>query len=241
MRTIKTLFLGILFLSSITSFALTVSLDPTNGLDINSKLLSRAVEDKLDRKFIIEIKNNTLEEFDELTDPKLYNKNYPNGDFYYLIGDLDSKWAGKDYKRFYSVASWLSKRGFRTIIVPNAYIPDVQEAVQNPNTSAIIWNSHGSSSGEVEDYADNDLPSNIFVENKSKRLKYILFANCYGAASTNFYNLKDLPDLFSTGWSGLTTSDALFAFLFSAKFDKELEESLGVKLVKKETQAITNH
>lgn len=236
----KYLLLGILLLFSVPSFALTVSLNPANGLDYNSKLLESAVYSSLDRKLIIEIESETLEEFKGDSYLDLYDKNYPNGDFYYLIGDLDSDWAGRDYERFYSVASWLSRRGFRTIIVPNAYIPDVQEAVQNPNTSAIIWNSHGASNGEVEDFANNDLPSNIFIENKSKRLKYILFANCYGVASKRFYNLDEISGLFSIGWRGTTTSNALFKYLFSAKFDIGLEKAFGTKLIKKEIRAITN-
>ena len=161
---------------------------------------------------------------------EIYQKNFPNGDFYYLIGDLNDDWTKSDYSRYYSVAKWLAFRGFRTIINVVAYIPDLQEAASNPHTSAIIWNSHGAESGYVLDTGKAPLPKTIFTKFRSKRLKYILFANCYGDASAKYYGLRKLKDVTSMGWTGTVTSEDLFKYLFSDEFDNDLEKAIGHKL-----------
>lgn len=168
----------------------------------------------------------------------IYRKNYPNGDFYYLIGDLDDDWTKNDFSRYYSVAKWLAVRGFRTIINVVAYAPDLQEAVSNSHTSAIVWNSHGSNDGAIYDSAKKALAKSIFTKNRSKSLKYILFANCYGAVSTDYYGLRK-SKMQVIGWNRTVSSEDLFKYLFSEEFDTDLAQALNVKMLIKPKGEIT--
>jgi hypothetical protein len=152
----------------------------------------------------------------------IYSKNYPKGDFYYLIAGLKDKWTESDYGRFYKIAKKLSNEGFRVIINVDAQVADVKEAIANPNTSAIIWNSHGSEDGVVYDSTEEALPKNIFTKNHSKRLKYILFGNCYGTLSTEYYGLQQDTSITSFGWKGEVDSDMFFHYLESKKFYEAL-------------------
>lgn len=162
------------------------------------------------------------------------DKIYPHGDFYYLIGDLSDQWSERDFNKFYSVAKWLAKKGFRVIINPIAFIGDVREAVQNPRTSALIWNSHGNSSGKIFDTNKKALPADIFTTDRSPKLNYILFANCYGTETREYYKIdKDHGFAHAFGFRGTATSTDLFKYLFGTDFNDDLANSLEIKLSNK--------
>ncbi len=169
---------------------------------------------------------------------QIYNTNYPNGDFYYLIGDLDNAWTESDYAKFYSVAKWLAIRGFRTIINVAAFEPDLQEAISNSKTSAIIWNSHGRADGTIIDTAKVAINDNIFKTLRTPRLKYVLFANCWGLVSTQKYGLTKMQNILSLGWNRTVTSDDLFRYIFSTDFDSKLSEALGKDIKKKPVKQV---
>jgi hypothetical protein len=159
------------------------------------------------------------------TPTESYDKNYPNGDFYYLIGDLSNRWGKSDYGAFYDTAKMLALRGFRTVINVNADTSDVREAVQNPRTSAIIWNSHGSDDGAVYDKKDNALPKDTFVKDKSSRLRFVLFANCYGYTSIDYYQIGGKT--LGIGWQEETSSPEFFSYLKSNDFLRDLKKAFG--------------
>jgi len=162
----------------------------------------------------------------------------PHGDFYFLTGNLDDRWTDDDYKQFYSIAKWLSKMGFRVIINPVAYVSDAREAAENPKTAAIIWNGHGANDGTVYDADDKPLPADIFTKNKSLSFKYMLFANCWGKFSAQYYRLNRVPNLYTKGWARETTSDDLFGYLFGDDFNTELAKALNVKIQEKPHDSI---
>lgn len=169
---------------------------------------------------------------------EIYNKTYPNGDFYYLIGDLSDSWTKSDYAKFYSVAKWLSQRGFRTIINVSAYEPDLQEAISNENTTAIIWNSHGSKSGTIFDTTKVAIDEKVFTNLITPNLKYVLFANCFGLASARKYGLNKMEGVRAQGWEGTVTSNDLFKYIFSTDFDESLSKAIGKDITKKSSQKI---
>lgn len=204
----------------------------------NSKAIQKTVEDVRNNSLTVKTRSIVLD-FDEI--PRVFSidwrstvgKVYPQGDFYYLIGNLTDNWTSSDFARFYSVAKWLAWRGFRVIINPIAFVSDVREAVQNPRTSAVIWNSHGATSGAVLDSSDVILPKDIFIKNASPRFKYLLFANCSGAASKGYYGIDRVRYPVSYGWSGDVTSDDLFNYLFGTDFDAHLSKALNVQITRK--------
>lgn len=217
------LLIGLLALSSLSVLARTFELRINNYNDFKKSFVQIIEQENQYQKIII-----SADESLQLS----YEENYPNGDFYFLTGDLRGSWAKRDFQKMYGVVRWLGIRGFRTILVPNAYLPDIEEAVQNKNTSAILWNSHGSKDGTVRDFNNQELPTHIFLNMKSENLKYILFANCWGEATAEKYGLSSSS--IKTGyWKGKTDSSKLFSFLNSTGFDKQLEEAMGKPLIKK--------
>ncbi|MEN0057919.1 MAG: hypothetical protein AAGB31_03725 [Bdellovibrio sp.] len=169
---------------------------------------------------------------------EIYRKSYPNGDFYYLIGDLSDGWTKSDYEKFYSVAKWLSLRGFRTIFNVAAFAIDLQEALANKNTSALIWNSHGATDGTIFDTNKVAIATDTFVKLRTGNLKYILFANCDGYNSINKYGLRKMNKMRAMGWKYSITSNHLFEYIFSKKFDIDLSKALEKKIIKKPTRKI---
>lgn len=169
---------------------------------------------------------------------EIYQKTYPNGDFYYLIGDLGDNWTKSDYEKYYSVAKWLSLRGFRTILNVAAYEPDLQEAVSNENTTAIIWNSHGRKDGTILDTNKVAIDEQLFVNLRSPNLRYVLFANCWGDTSAQKYGLRNMEKIVSEGWDRTVTSDDLFKYIFSSNFDKSLSKAIGRDITNKSSLKI---
>jgi len=55
---------------------------------------------------------------------------YPNGDVYYLVGELESDWEKAEFRRFAGIASTLAKMGCRVIMNPTAHQSDVEEELE---------------------------------------------------------------------------------------------------------------
>lgn len=179
-----------------------------------------------DSQYLVKVSGNRRAK----TAEENYWKVYPNGDFYFLIGNLDEDWSESDYARFYSIARWLSQKGFRTILIVTAYEENLAEAVSNPKTSAIIWNSHGFNNGVILDARNNEISKNIFINNHPQNLKLVFFANCFGAQSAEYYQTRKITDLYTLGWDREVTSNDLFDYLISDKFDSHLEKIFNKKL-----------
>lgn len=238
------LLISLSFISTLSfSQSLRMSLDLANADSHNLQTLIERVQSEKPSQMIFEFTNSNdvsriLLNTANKSSSEIYNKNYPNGDFYYLIGDLDDEWTKKDYSRFYSVAKWLAIRGFRTIINVIAYTPDLQEALSNPKTSAILWNSHGSFSGQIIASDKEAIPDDLFKKHRTSRLKYVLFANCWGNISAERYGLSKMKGLLAEGWDRVVTSDDLFRYIFSTSFDESLSKAFGKEIVLKDTKSI---
>jgi hypothetical protein len=223
---IKKLLLGLCLLP-VHAFALNLQISSVQSDDYSINQIQDAVQ------FVREHKNesrNISIDFAVAKDSVLESDAYPNGDFYFLIGNLDDEWSHQDYNDFYSIAKWLAKEGFRPVINPIAYISDVREAVQNKTTSAVLWDSHGSEDGQVYDSDGTGVPAETFVTGKTASFKYLLFANCYGQASRSFYGITSVKYPASFGWPSTTTSTDLFEYLRGDTFDQQLADSLGIVL-----------
>lgn len=221
------LFIGLACALSARAETVTVSLSLNNPDAKNLEMMQKQLEDKDATAVVFEFSDSFAGEalFSTSTTPTSYKKNYPNGDAYYLIGDLSNRWSKEDFGKFYDTAKMLATRGFRTIVNVNTYISDVREAVQNSNTSVLIWNSHGSDDGAVYDKKDDILPKDIFTKNKSSHLRYVLFANCYGYTSIDYYQIGGKT--LGVGWQEETSSDYFFSYLKSQDFLKDLKKAFG--------------
>ena len=78
----------------------------------------------------------------------------------------------------------------------------------------------------------------LFIMNKSLSFKYMLFANCWGKFSAQYYRLNRVPNLYTKGWARETTSDDLFGYLFGDDFNTELAKALNVKIQEKPHDSI---
>jgi hypothetical protein len=156
-----------------------------------------------------------------------YVEAYPNGDVYFLIGRLDDGWGRKEYDRYYEYAKWLSKSGFRPIINPVASAADVREAVQNPRTFGIIWSSHGSTAGDLFDSNNRALPRDVFRADRSATFKWLVLSNCNGDPVRARYGLAGARYPHAYWWHGDTTTEDLFAYLFSEKSSRDMQGALG--------------
>lgn len=147
---------------------------------------------------------------------------YPNGDLYYLLGAKDD-WGKKEWNYFYSFSKWAVARGFRTILIPRTTVAHARAAVQDDNTTVIIWSSHGASSGRIYDYESKPLPYDTFSKDRGERFVRLVLNNCYSSTSVQYY---DVPQ-FTTSWKGLTNSGDMIDYLNSNRFDKSVLNALG--------------
>lgn len=211
----------------------TVRLSLQNSDAANLELFEQQLGGEAPTQLVFEFTENSSTSllFLNQTTSRTYSQNYPNGDFYYLIGDLSPTWGKSDYARFYNVAKLLGQKGFRTIVNVAAATSDIQEAAHNANTTAIIWNSHGADDGTVFDIKDAEVPRDAFAKNKSARLRFVLFANCYGYNSIDYYHIGG--STLGVGWRGETDSDLFFSYLRSKDFLRDLKRAFGKSLKKK--------
>ncbi|MGE0614741.1 MAG: hypothetical protein AB7P04_03800 [Bacteriovoracia bacterium] len=156
-----------------------------------------------------------------------YADAYTNGDLYFLIGHLADDWTKDEWTKFYSVAKWSVQRRFRVILNPVTFVLDLKEAVQNERASVIIWSSHADTSGTIYDAAKRPVPTNIFYEKAGRAKRHYTFSNCYSDLTVNTYSFPVGTQM--THWTGTTTSGQLFAYLFSDRWNRALEETLGIK------------
>lgn len=147
---------------------------------------------------------------------------YRNGDFYYLLGDGGDQWGEKEWTYFYSFSKWAVKHYFRMILNPFAFAVDVREAVQNPNTSAIVWSAHGSSDGLTYDAEKKALPKDVFTKDAGPNFVRLILSNCFSSVSVDWY----APKAETTYWEGTTNSQALFDYLNSDEFDASLLKAM---------------
>jgi hypothetical protein len=221
-------------LSANTDREVILKIDRNNSNSSNiAALIKKHEENNRPNRIVFEFYDSNTASFLEVVNPdsaelrkKIYQNTYPNGDFYYLIGDLSDEWTKSDYKKFYSVAKWLSLRGFRTILNVAAYEPDLQEAVSNENTTAIIWNSHGRNDGTIYGTGKKAIDYNLFINLRLPSLKYVLFANCWGSVSSEKYGLRKMEKMVAEGWDEAVTSDHLYRYIFSTNFDQSLSKAL---------------
>ncbi len=171
----------------------------------------------------------TLSTFGSIAESADAQKTY-QGDFHYLIGDLSDSWSRSDYDRFYLVAKNLSEKGIRTVIHVDAKTWDLKNTLTDPLAVGIIWNSHGSKNGSIWDADEKRLPRGLFARKATDKLRYVLFANCYGQASIHYYGLDQLPEVFSKGWPGDVSSEMLFHYLFSQQFERDLKTAMSNSL-----------
>lgn len=155
-----------------------------------------------------------------------YDRAYKNGDVNFLIGDLSESMGENEWRRYFSIARWLTKHYFRPIINPSAQIADLRAAVQDPRTSVIIWSSHGGKSGKIWDSRDEALPDDAFVKDAGPRFKLLILSNCSGEKTIERYQTPK----HTIHWEGTTRSSELFDFLISNRFDAAIEKALGIKL-----------
>lgn len=229
-----TLFLSVTGLAN--PAPLTVHLSLQNSDAANLELFEQQLGEEPPTQLVFEFTEGTpaslfLSQTTSAMHSRTYSQNYPNGDFYYLIGDLSPTWGKSDYARFYNVAKLLAQKGFRTIVNVAAATSDIREAARNANTTAIIWNSHGADDGTVFDIKDAEVPRDAFAKNKSARLRFVLFANCYGYNSIDYYHIGD--STLGVGWQGETDSELFFSYLRSKDFLKDLKKAFGKSLKKK--------
>jgi hypothetical protein len=212
--------------------SLTVRLSLQNSDEANLELFQQQLGDGTATQLVFEFADSSPASlFLSQTTSRTYSQNYPNGDFYYLIGDLSPTWGKSDYARFYNVAKLLGQKGFRTIVNVAAATSDIHEAARNANTTAIIWNSHGADDGTVFDIKDAEVPRDAFAKNKSARLRFVLFANCYGYNSIDYYHIGG--STLGVGWQGETDSDLFFSYLRSKDFLSDIKKAFGKSLKKK--------
>lgn len=146
------------------------------------------------------------------------------GDIYFLIGNLEDNWSGEEYKAYFPIARWLSVQGFRAVINPAAYIPDIRDAAQSESTRGIIWSSHGSKAGQIFDKSHTPLPQHIFTYKASKGLKHFVMGDCYGDQVSSYYTFPENSGVHF--WSGEITSEDFFKYLTSRKWREDIKADL---------------
>lgn len=158
---------------------------------------------------------------------EMYDRTYPNGDFYFLIGDLSYQGAFNEFSQFAATSGWLSSLGFRTIMNPHARVSDLQEAIANPNTTAIIWSGHALPSGVIKDKGEALIPTDIFNSAVGPRLKLVVLSNCVGNCTLQTYKFAD--QIKTKHWEGKTETFDLFAYLTSNDFQADLVQGTTIK------------
>jgi hypothetical protein len=141
-----------------------------------------------------------------------YSDAFPRGDVVFLIGHLEDSWTKNEWTRYYGVAKWLVKNGFRVVMNPVATLSGIKAAVQDGKTKVIIWSSHANREGYIYDSADTLVPTNIFAENAGPNFKQIIVSSCYSNLMVKNYQFP--TNLKKIYWEGTTNSDVLFDYLY---------------------------
>ncbi len=142
-----------------------------------------------------------------------YSEAYKYGDVVFLIGNLDDNWTNSEWTRYYGIAKWLVKKGFRVIINPVAMVEDIKAAVQDKKTKVIIWSSHGTEDGTIYDSREKAVPTDVFAGNAGLNLKQIIVSACYSEVMVRKYQFP--KGLKRTHWEGTTDSNDLFNYLYN--------------------------
>ncbi len=150
-------------------------------------------------------------------DSGAYEAAYKNGDVVFLSGNLDDAWTKREWDRFYGVAKWLANNDFRVVMNPVALISDVRATTQDSRTKVIIWSSHADSDGVLYDAAQQQLPDDVLLAEAGKNLQQVIFSACFGEKVNVRYKTPDRVN--EIYWEGKTTSDDLFGFLFSDRWN----------------------
>ena len=150
-------------------------------------------------------------------DADAYKAAYKNGDVVFLSGDFDDKWTQSEWDRFYGVAKWLANNDFRVVLNPVALIADARAAAQDDRTKVIIWSSHASRDGVLYDALKKPLPDDLLLVQAGKNFQQVIFSACSGEKVTARYKTPDrVSEIY---WNGETTSNDLFGFLYSDRWN----------------------
>ncbi len=150
-------------------------------------------------------------------DADAYKAAYKNGDVVFLSGDLDDKWTQSEWDRFYGVAKWLANHDFRVVLNPVALIADARAAAQDERTKVIIWSSHADRDGVLYDALKKPLPDDLLLVQAGKNFQQVIFSACSGEKVTARYKTPErVSEIY---WNGETTSNDLFGFLYSDRWD----------------------
>lgn len=143
---------------------------------------------------------------------------YTNKNFYILIAlgkeQKDLTIAKTDWDAIYYIMGYLSSLNYRVMINVQATTQHLKLASQDPDTSVILWSSHGNKQG-FYDYNGAKVPYDIFKD-KSSNFYQLLLSSCEGRiALNNHYNTYGLR---TYAWEGLTDSTELKNFIVSDKW-----------------------
>lgn len=142
-----------------------------------------------------------------------YSNAYPRGDVAFLIGHLEDNWTKDEWTRYYGVAKWLVKNGFRVVMNPVAMLSSIRAAVQDARTKVIIWSSHANKEGYIFDSAKERVPTDIFAENAGQNFKQIIVSSCHSNLMVKEYKFPE--NLKKIYWEGTTNSGDLFDYLYN--------------------------
>lgn len=160
-----------------------------------------------------------------LSTDQLLTKSYPNGDAYFLIGDLDNSMTNEEVNRFEEVEPLFRENGFRLFIRRSTSTSELRAAVQNPRTTVIIWSGHGNQNGYIFDNRSSVIPTDIFTRNASPRLSLLVLSACYGECVTRRYPTPSFVE--QIHWKGRTNTKSFFYFLNGERFYNLIKSSMN--------------
>lgn len=156
---------------------------------------------------------------------------YPNGDAYFLIGDvsdIDGSFVNNVVTEFTEMSGRLNALGFRTISNPVATVADLAEALANPRTTVLIWASHGAKDGTLADRNNVEIPESLFSSD-SPIPRFVYLAACHGDSVGKKYDKLSNKNQVILALPGDSTwpVTAIAGSLRNRGFMKELRGVLG--------------
>jgi hypothetical protein len=151
---------------------------------------------------------------------------YPKQNFYILIGlgqkGRDFIIQKADFEAIYNIMGYLADKQFRVLINVHATAEHLKIAVEDSQTSVILWSSHGNTNG-FYDYNKDKVPYDIF-KNKHKNFYQFILSSCEGQIALNdFYR----PTAIKTwAWEKFTDSVQLKTLLLSDAWSADYGRAL---------------
>jgi hypothetical protein len=103
----------------------------------------------------------------------------PLGNAVILLGNLSEHEKNKDVYSINQYLGWMKDAGIRTYVVRDARAEDLRAAFSDPNTSIVIWSSHGSREGYIADSYGRFIPDG-FLSGITSNVRFFAAAGCYG-------------------------------------------------------------